>query len=410
VKPLRRLRRPAWATPPRVAGAALALLGVILLLAVARPPTVPAYEAEIRDVSQSLVVAGRVRPLSRARLGASIVGTVREVRVEEGDRVQPGDLLLRLDDSEARAGVAQARAGLAEARAGLERLRVVERPAQAAAAGEARLEVEQAERDRQRMVALFEQGGTTRQVLEEAEQRLELARLRLVSAEAEVRSHAETGPATAAASAAVEQARGTLAAAEARLALTQVAAAVHGTVLVRQVEPGDAVQPGRVLLEVAVEGGAELVAYPDEQNLGGLRLGQPARASADAFPAESFAATVSRIAPAVDPQQGTVEVRFAVADPPPYLRPEMTVSVDIRLADRPRALVVPADAVREQGGQAWVLVVRDGRVESQAVRLGVRGDRYVEILDGLTPGDPVLPAGEEPDPGARVRTRPAGGV
>lgn len=392
-------------------------VGVLLLLLLAgglgtlllRPGSVPVHAVELRDVSQSLVVAGRVRPFSRAGLGSSIPGVIRQVLVEEGDGVQPGDMLVQLENAEALAGVTQARAGLAEARAALDRLRVVDRPALGAAAEQARLEAEQAERELDRAVALFQRGGSSRQNLEIAEQRFRLAELRLEAAEAEVRSHAEDGPGTAAALAGIQRARGLLEAAEARLSLTGIKADVVGTVLRRQAEPGDVVQPGRVLLEVAVDGNTELVVYPDEQNLSDLRVGQEARASADAFPREWFAAVVSRIAPAVDPQQGTVEVRLLVPDPPEYLLPEMTVSVDIRVANRDRALVLPADAIRQQGGQSWVLSVRDGRVERRHVELGVLGDRYVEVLSGLAEGDKVLVAGVDREPGTRVRTRSAGG-
>jgi HlyD family secretion protein len=110
---------------------------------------------------------------------------------------------------------------------------------------------------------------------------------------------------------------------------------------------------------------------------------------------------VEWIAPAVDPAQGTVEVRLAVPSPPAYLRADMTVSINVEVLRRVGALVVPRELVRDAGSDVpWVVVARDGRAVRRAVRLGITGDREVEILAGLAEGDRVLPADIEP--GARV--------
>jgi multidrug efflux pump subunit AcrA (membrane-fusion protein) len=102
----------------------------------------------------------------------------------------------------------------------------------------------------------------------------------------------------------------------------------------------------------------ELVIEPDERNLALLALGQSATASSEAFPDDRFAATVSYIAPAVDPRRGTIEVRLAVPTPPEYLRPDMTVSVEITVAERAHTTILPADAVRGLAeGKPWILVV-----------------------------------------------------
>src|SRR5690606_16791827 len=96
-----------------------------------------------------------------------------------------------------------------------------------------------------------------------------------------------------------------LANARAQLAKTTIRAQVAGTVLTRNAEPGDLVQPGRVLFEIAHTGATELLVPLDERNLETLALGQPAQCVADAYPARIFAAEVSFIAPSIDPQRGT---------------------------------------------------------------------------------------------------------
>jgi HlyD family secretion protein len=195
--------------------------------------------------------------------------------------------------------------------------------------------------------------------------------------------------------------------AEARAAQSHITAATAATVLTRAVEPGDLVQPGRTMLVLARDGETQLSVQPDEKNLAELRLHQSALASADAFPQQHFAAVVSYIAPSVDPQRGTVEVRFTVAEPPPYLRPDMTVSVNIEVGRRPAALVVPKEAVQELGAEAsWVFVLREGRLEKRRVELGLRDERVVELRSGLADGEQVvLPRGAALKSGQRVRAR-----
>jgi HlyD family secretion protein len=189
----------------------------------------------------------------------------------------------------------------------------------------------------------------------------------------------------------VDQARANLALAQARFANTRIESPGPGRVLTRDVEPGDAVQPGRVLLTVALDGPTQLTAVPDERDIAWLREGQPATASADPYPSQRFPARVSYIAPAIDPEQGTVEIRLDVDSPPPYLRPDMTVSVQVTTATRAGALVVPVEVVQDpQSPTPWVRVVRNGRIARQDVTLGVRGERYAEIRGGLAEDDAVV--------------------
>jgi HlyD family secretion protein len=171
------------------------------------------------------------------------------------------------------------------------------------------------------------------------------------------------------------------------------------------VEPGDTVQPGVLLLEMAAAGITELVIDPDERNLAWIRIGQVARASADAWPDDVFEATVSYIAPSVDARRGSVEVRLEVPDPPPYLRPDMTVSVDLTVGSKSGVVAVPSDAIRgPASGAQFVWVVRDGRVEQRVVTLGIRGDGHTEITSGLDPDtDVVLTTDRVLDDGQRVR-------
>ena len=163
-------------------------------------------------------------------------------------------------------------------------------------------------------------------------------------------------------------------------------------------------QPGRVLLALAAQGEMRIDAGIDEKHLGLLAPGMPARALADAFPGQPFDARLTYIAPAVDPQRGTVEVRLAVPRAPDFLRPDMTVSVELLGGEKQDALVLPAGAVRDVDRAApWVLALRDGRAVRTPVTLGLRGVGAVEIVAGLKEGDEAIPQTEKAVDGDRVR-------
>jgi HlyD family secretion protein len=209
----------------------------------------------------------------------------------------------------------------------------------------------------------------------------------------EAESLAPNGAESRRAEATLAQARGALAAAEARLGYTRIHAPGKGVILTRDVEPGDAVQAGQVLMEMSLDAPTQLASEPTEKNLAVLAPGQKALASADAFPGERFTARVIYVSPSVDAERGTVEVRLAVDDPPPYLRPELTVSVEIEVARREGVLAVPVDGVRDPTSSTpWVMTLRDGRVERQDVRLGAQGESWVEVIEGLVEGDWVVPS------------------
>jgi HlyD family secretion protein len=188
-----------------------------------------------------------------------------------------------------------------------------------------------------------------------------------------------------------QQLREQLAAARAQRAKAVIRAGTAGTVLTRNVEPGDLVQPGRVLFEIARGGSTEIEVPVDEKSLAALAVGQLAECIADAWPERPFRATVNYIAPGVDATRGTVTIRLGVDPPPDYLRQDMTVTVNVETGRRDRALVVPNDALLQQpDGTRVVLAVRQGRLTRVPVRLGLRSLAMSEVVDGVAAGDEVL--------------------
>lgn len=380
----------------------LVLLASIVLVVLAwwvaqtmRGPLLAAYQVSARPVVQTVVATGRVAAVSRAQVGSPLTGVVLERRVREGDVVRPGDVLAVLRADELEAAVREAEADLAQ-------LQQSTRPQAQASLREAEARLAQAGREAQRRRALFERQMITRETMEQAVQAETVARTALEQARLAVRALVPGNPGEAAARARVANAR-------AQLAKTIIRAEIAGTVLTRNAEPGDLVQPGRTLFEIAREGGTEILVPVDEKNLEVLALGQSAACVADAYPLRPFPATVGFIAPAVDPQRGTVDLRLAVRPAPAFLRQDMTVSVNVETGRRERAIAVPNDALLAvDGRQAEAWVVADGRAERRRVRLGLRGLVQTEITAGLKAGDWVLAdAPAALAQGDRVRVAPA---
>jgi HlyD family secretion protein len=388
----------------RIVVGVVALLAALLLVRALRGREVPAYLVESRPLVQKVVATGRVRPLARVSLASLALGRVRAVLVREGDRVTGGQLLVKVEDVEQAAALRQAQGRVAEAAARLEQVRGVAGREAAEALHQAEVRVAQAEQDLARARQLGEAGSVPRQAAEDAERSLALARSQRESAAAQAASAG--GADVRLAVAAVSQAEAARAVAASRLAETEIRAPAPGLVVAREVEPGDVVQPGKEVLAMTADGALELTAPVDEKNLALLRVGQAAQASADAFSGQVFDATLAFIAPAVDAARGTVEVRLAIPSPPPVLRADMTVSINVDVGRRAAALVIPAEVIRDPTGEPWVLAIVGGRAQPRPVTLGLRGDGLVEITAGLAAGDAVVaPGAGFVAPGERVRAR-----
>jgi HlyD family secretion protein len=352
---------------------------------------------------QALVFSGRVAAPMRVELGATVTGRVLEVAVREGDHAQSGAVLARLESSELAAQLAQAQAALRLAEARLAGQREVGVPTADAALEQASATLEAARREARRSRDLFERGYVSQARIDETDRAVRIAQAQLDAASAAQRANAGGGTERTQARLRVDEARAALGLAQARLAQARIVAPADGRIVTRLVDPGQIVQPGRALFTFAADGPTQLVGQADEKFLSQLATGQAARVIADAFPQQPFDARIVRIAPGVDAQRGTVEVKFAVADPPAFLREDMTLSMQVSTGRRERALTLPATAVIGPGLEARVRRIVDGRVAEQAVRTGLRTLERVEIVEGLAAGDAVLADPLSREPGSRAR-------
>lgn len=382
--------------------AALAAFGAWVAM---RPPLVPAVVVQERPLQRTLVFSARVASASRVELGSTLTGRVEQVAVREGAQVKRGDVLLRLESDELRAALAQARASERQASARMAGLKSTGRSAAQAGVAQADSVLRAAQSDLQRTQDLVARGFLSAARLDDAQRAVAVAQAQRDSAQAQAGANADRGTDIAQAQAQIALAQAAVAAAQARLAQAEVSAPTDARVLLRSVEPGQIVQPGRALLTLALASPVELVGQVDERYLEQLQVGQAATVRADAYAQSPFAATVRQIAPVIDAQRGAIEVKLALPQAAPdFLREDMTLSIEVATGRRERALVVPMDAFNgERGnGGASLRVLRDGRVEQRAVKLGLATLDAAEVTEGLAAGEVVL-IGSTLAAGARAR-------
>lgn len=390
-----------------MAGVALLAVGTVAAWLALRSPQVDAVALKQAPLVRTLQFSARVATLSRVEVGSTLTGRVSQVLVAEGVQVRKGEALLRLESDELAAALAQAVAGERQAAARLAGLRSTGRAAAGAALAQTDATLRAARAELSRTEQLVAQGFVSGSRLDDARRAVEVARAQQASARAQTQANDEAGTDLLQAQAQLALAQGATQSARARLAQTVVLAPADAKVLVREVEPGQIVQPGKALMSLALAGPTQLLAQVDERFLDQLQTGQQAMVVADAFATQRFAARVLSIAPAVDAQRGAVEVKFTLAQQPPaFLREDMTLSVEVETARLDSALVLPLAALRTPPGEAsaTVLVSVDGHARSRTVKLGVRTLDAVEVLDGLAAGDVVLLGGALKDD-QRVRAR-----
>jgi HlyD family secretion protein len=408
--PRRRLRhvfQSVWRWKWRILGAMAGLwiaanFGVPAVLG----PRVPVDHPVIADFVQTIVASGHVEAPFRVDIGTQITGVVADVPVTEGQVIKAGDTLIVLDDREAQAAVVQAEGVVAQAQARLRQLRELTLPSAEQTLRQAQATRLNAQKTYDRAAKLAADGYTTRAALDEATKNLDIAKTQVSNAEYQVYTSRPGGSDYVMAETQLNQARASLGTVQSRLSYTIVKAPRDGTLIARDVERGNVVQPGKVLMKLSPTGETQLVVQIDEKNLRLIALGQRALASADAYPRETFAAELIYINPGIDLQRASVEVKLRVAEPPDYLRQDMTVSVDIEVARRPQAMVLSTNSIRDAAsGKPWVMTVFGGRATRQPVQLGIVSGGKAEILSGLVASDMVIPTANAAVK-ARQRVRP----
>ncbi len=398
-----------------VVGAALI---AIIFLKLLLPPAVPVTKLKKLNLRDEASGTGFVRAKVSVSVGAKINGIVLKTHVDQGDVVKKGQVLAELQNRDLQSQVGQAigqagaqRAQLNSARANLEASRA-RLDASASAVGKAQAGARLAEINYKRAGALFESEIWSREAMDSADTLHTQAREDLRnavslknSAQEQVRA-AEAEVAAAERNAAVMQAGVRLQ--RANLDYTIVTSPVDGYVVSRDLEEGGTVVPGLAIFTVAQSNVIWVSVNVDERETGGLKTGQPATITLRSAPGKSFAGKVARVARQADPVTEEVVVDVAFAEQVADLKLNETAEVHILKSEKQGASALRQTAIVERRGQSGVWVVRQGRLQWQPVRLGMRDkEGWSEVLEGLTESDQVLlqSAANRLKAGQRVRTR-----
>ncbi len=308
---------------------------------VSRVPNAPIDIVRFETVASTREAIGTVQSRIEVDAASRVSATVKEVTVHAGDPVKVGQVLVRLDDSDLKAGVARASGQLAAARANLDR----------------------ATKDEHRFDALLKRGSVTAHEFDAVQANYRASR----------------GD--------VESARAQVAAAEASLRYAIVRSPVAGVVAERMVEPGDMALPGKPLVRVYDSHELRVELRVPEELTRDISVGMPLKVNVQAA-GRTISTKINEIVPAADPASRT----FLVRAPMPSdlgLRPGMFASASFDVGTE-KILTVARSAVESVGQIDTVRVLERGAVRVRQITIGrVYGDR-VEVLSGLQQGDRVL--------------------
>jgi len=196
---------------------------------------------------------------------------------------------------------------------------------------------------------------------------------------------------TAASNAQVAEAK--LKLAQARLSKMRILAPFDGVVGIRGVSLGDYVKDGTDLVNVEDVRILKVDFRLPERNLSQIKSGQSIEVVADALPGERFAGHIDAINPRVDANGRSLEIRGRLENTAGKLRPGMFVRVRVIVGERANALLVPEESIVPQGAEFFVYKVVEGQARRVPVKIGVRREALVEIVEGLSTGDQVVTAG-----------------
>ena len=312
---------------------------------------------------------GKVASSEQVEVGPKVGGLVSELLVQEGDMVQAGQVIARLDDQELKARLRQASSAVEQARTTIE---------------VAEVQLAQSKDQLARVQRLFDSGVAPRAELDDAQHaaNLRAAQLRTASA-----SHHE--------------AEASLGYIRTQLNNTVLYAPLNGRVIAKHRERGRVVPPGDPLYTIADSTNLLVRAEVDESDAGKVKIGLLATITSDAFPGRKITGTIDKIAWRVGRKQvhsdnpaEMTDTKVLEAEIPiqldPQLRIGMAMNVKISTGQKDKALLIPRSAVQRRGQDILVLVVKDGVVEERPVQLGAFEGQIVEVTAGLQAGEAVV--------------------
>jgi HlyD family secretion protein len=349
------------------------------------------------DVAKSVVATGRIEPISKVEIKSKANGIVKEMRVEVGDRVKLGQVLVELDKDNLAARLREARAALTGAQANLAAAEAEFEKNKVEAMGP---DVPFARRNLDRAESLFSGKLIAQQALDDARSALEMAMNRQEAAKVQLgvaqAKMAQARAAVAASQAAVERV-------QEELDNATIRSPIDGMVLSRPVELGSPVSSilnmGANATLVLVLGDISKVyvrGQVDEADIGSVRLSQPARIKVETFRDRQFEGKVTQISPMGTDKDNVIsfEVKVSIDNSRGELLANMTANAEIILEEHKNTLLVPEaavvyDAKRNAAVDVYVPGSKTGR-DRRSIKVGVSNGTRTQVLGGLAEGQRVV--------------------
>ncbi len=360
-----------------------------------------------------LNATGYIVAAHKIEVAAKVIGRVKWIGVDKGDRVREGEVLVRLEDDEYQAQLMQAKGQMTSLQAKLAEATNGSRPEEIAQA-QANVNTAQSDLDNARVTLdraqrLLKDGVVAQQVVDDAQARYDNA-LHRVNSLQKAYELVKLGPRKEQIDSLrgqVDQARGAVNYAETNLANTIIRAPVSGTILERAVEKGEFVTTSFVgdrgakgyVVSLADLNDLQVELDIAQNDFAKLHALQHGAVTTDAFPDRKYDGFIKEISPEANRQKATVQIKVKITQPDTYLRPEMNASVafaaEEKNADKSASaadsaakpvVIVPAAALRD--GAVFVLL--DGKALRRAVKTGATSTQGVRVEQGLVGGEDLI--------------------
>lgn len=346
-------------------------------------------KAEGQDVERSVQIVGTLMAQEEVTLGTEVPSTVTKILVDMGDRVQAGQVVIQLDEREARLEVERLSASLQAARESLGRSRQLLESSQAnverakAVLADARINLK-------RFEGLFGEGAISASQRDSAQTQFDVAVASLRSSEAQYESDRA---AVKNAEASVVQATAALDIARKRLQDTDVVSPITGFVRKRLVNVGETFKEKTPLMSLVATHALKLQGDVPERFAPQVRVGHTVRVEVEAFPGQTFPGMITRVSPTVDVENRSFGVEASVPNPKSALKPGFFAKASIVTGTEKNVPFVPEEAVVSFAGIVKVYAIVAGKAEERRVKTGVYRDGRVEILAGVKVGETIATSG-----------------
>lgn len=360
-----------------------------------RPIEVTAVKVEVGPVEKTVaaIASGTVMPRDKAMLAIGAIGTIAAVHVNEGDRIEAGQVLVELEHAELDAQVALAEANLRVGEARLAQSRIAAAMSEdvtSTQVRQAQAQLNAAQKEYDRVAPLSERQAISRSDFEKAALALKVAQETVAAAVAATAEIGLRGEDVASAEAMMDQLRAAVAVAEAMREKAFLRAPFAGVVAKVMLSRGEAVAMGMPVLSLVSGDNVYIEAPFDEANAGELTVGLPVRIELDAYPDEHFEGIVDFISPVIQPNADlarTLNVKVAIQGDRARFLPGMSADVTVIVDRRESVVHVPSEAlVRDEYGY----VIEGGRAVRRPVKLGIGNWEYQEVLEGVKEGETLI--------------------